>query len=149
MNLARDFKSLDKGLPIFCFSFSARRAGIAGSSALSGRGEKQGAVWGPAYQGLKSLAKSVRPPGGADPSGLQQPARTNRRGHSDFRAGCPGPLRRLRSFIRHSTIENPRCPDRRVPTLCQRGAPPKDHTIMPARRDWGSDHSVGRDTPSD
>jgi len=27
MKVARDFKSLDKGLPTFCFSFSARRAG--------------------------------------------------------------------------------------------------------------------------
>lgn len=44
--VARDFKSLDKGLPTFCFSSSARRAGEHHRIARPPGGEKNKGEFG-------------------------------------------------------------------------------------------------------
>jgi hypothetical protein len=82
MKVARDSKSLDKGLPTFCFSFSARRAGEHFRIARPSGGNKTQGSLEPRLPGTEFPAK-IRPPSGRPrpPRGHRDPHRF--RGHPD------------------------------------------------------------------
>jgi hypothetical protein len=67
MKVARDFKSLDKGLPTFCLSFSARRAGGDFPVARPPGGEKTKESLGACPPGTEVPGKIRSPSGRRSP----------------------------------------------------------------------------------